>query len=202
MNMLKPLNARNGVEKSRVKRLRELTHEAHERLDKRITGAEPFADRELYGLFLNVQYQFHRDIEALYANATLQKLLPDLANRCRLNLIAADITDIDLPVPVSDGSPAFRGEPDIATALGWLYVAEGSNLGAAILLKRAAVMGLDENFGARHLAPHPQGRGLRWHIFTEAFDVVPLNAEEEGRVIAGGVEAFDRVHALVGENFE
>lgn len=202
MNILNPLNTEDGVEKSRVKRLRKLTHETHERLDKRITGAEPFADRERYGLFLNVQYQFHRDIEALYANAVLQKILPDLANRCRVVLIAADITDINLPVPASDGVPAFGTEPDIAAALGWLYVAEGSNLGAAILLKRAAAMGLDENFGARHLAAHPQGRGLRWRLFTEAFDAVQLNAEEEERVIAGGVEAFDRVHSLVGEVFE
>lgn len=149
-----------------------------------------------------MQYRFHRDIEALYANATLQKILPDLANRCRLNLIEVDITDIDLPVPVLDGLPAFHREFDTATALGWLYVAEGSNLGAAILLKRAAVMGLNENFGARHLAPHSQGRGLHWRLFTEAFDALPLNGEEEERVIAGGVEAFDRVHALVGEIFE
>lgn len=202
MNMLKPLEAEETLNPSRIKRLREKTHAAHERLDNRITGAEPFSSRERYGLFLQVQYRFHRDIEALYLNPALQELLPDLASRRRQDLIVADLVDLGLGIPGSSRPPAFGAAPDIATALGWLYVAEGSNLGAAVLLKRAKEMGLSADFGARHLAGHPEGRGLHWRTFTAALDSVQLNDEEEARVISGGVDAFERVQGFVEEVFE
>lgn len=185
-------------EESRVKRLREATHGAHDRLDKRITSANPFVSRERYGLFLTVQYRFHRDVDALYRNALLDTLLPDLQGRIRLNSIEQDLVDLGVGVPVIEEAPAFgQGHVDIPTALGWLYVAEGSNLGAAFLLKEAARLDLNESFGARHLAAHPEGRGLSWRRFTAALDAATLVADEEARAIAGANDAFVQVRTLV-----
>lgn len=182
---------------SRAKRLKAVTHGAHEQLDQRIMAAEPFASRERYGLFVKVQHQFHRDIDALYDSAVLAALLPDLAGRRRLPLIVQDLTDLGLQPLAPDSSAAFGSETDIATAFGWLYVAEGSNLGAAFLLKDAAKLGLGETFGARHLAGTPEGRGLHWRTFTTALDAHQMAEEEEQRVIAGAVSAFTRVRGLV-----
>jgi heme oxygenase len=92
---------------------------------------------------------------------------------------------------------AVDGQPPDPEALGWLYVAEGSNLGAAFLLKEAAKLGLSESFGARHLADAPEGRGLHWRRFTAALDAVALSASEEARAIASANDAFARVRALV-----
>ena len=183
-------------QESRVKRLKEATHGAHERLDKRIMAADPFSSRERYGLFLMVQYRFHRDIDALYGDTRLSALLPDLASRRRLGLIEQDLADLGISVSVDD-TAAFGAEVDVAAALGWLYVAEGSNLGAAFLLREAAKLDLDARFGARHLAPHPEGRGLHWRRFTAAFDTMALSPEEEARTIDGAKDAFARVHAWV-----
>ncbi|MBM7329458.1 biliverdin-producing heme oxygenase, partial [Agrobacterium sp. S2] len=93
--------------------------------------------------------------------------------------------------------PRFTAETpfDLPEAMGWLYVVEGSNLGAAFLLKDAAKLGLDEEFGARHLAGAPEGRGLHWRTFTAALDEISLTVEEEERVVAGAEEAFRAVHA-------
>ena len=118
----------------RAKRLKAATTEAHERLDQRIMAAAPFASRDRYALFVQVQHQFHRDIDALYENAELDGLLPDLAGRRRLPLIVNDLQDLGRDVPVPNAPPAFAGKIDDTTALGWLYVAEGSNLGASFLL--------------------------------------------------------------------
>lgn len=202
MNISVSMGAVGRRGSSRTQRLRELTHGAHDRIDKRIMAAHPFVSRERYGSFLGVQYHFHRDIAALYGDVALQALFPDLEERPRLELIEADLADISLSVPVSSYPPAFSPDPDIASALGWLYVAEGSNLGAAILLKRVTELGLDEHFGARHLGGHPQGRGLHWRKFSTALDGVQLSDEQEERVIAGGVSAFNRVHELVEQVFE
>ncbi|MDP1908319.1 MAG: biliverdin-producing heme oxygenase, partial [Hyphomicrobium sp.] len=79
---------------------------------------------------------------------------------------------------------------------GWLYVAEGSNLGAAFLLKEAEKLGLSDTSGARHLAGAPEGRGLHWRTFVAALDAVTLSAAEEQRAVAEAEAAFERVHAL------
>lgn len=184
---------------SRAKRLKEATHATHDRLDKSIMAHKPFESRERYGLFVKVQHQFHREIDALYENAALDKLLPDLAGRRRLHLIEQDLADLGLAVPSSNTSPVFANaaEADLPTALGWLYVAEGSNLGAAFLIKEAKKLGLSETLGARHLAAAPEGRGLHWKTFTAALDNVPLTGPEEERVMAAGQAAFTRVHGFV-----
>ncbi|TCQ76155.1 heme oxygenase [Ochrobactrum sp. BH3] len=183
----------------RSKRLKARTTGTHERLDQSIMAGDPFASRERYASFVEVQYQFHRDIDALYDAAVLDRLLPDLAGRRRFALVGQDLIDLGFDLPVADGVPAFAAgsDVDLPTALGWLYVAEGSNLGAAFLLKEALKLGLSEELGARHLAGAPEGRGLHWRTFTAALDEIELTDAEEERVVAGAEAAFRRVHALV-----
>lgn len=184
---------------SRAKALKSLTHATHERLDKSIMAGAPFSSRERYALFLKVQHGFHREIDALYSDPALDKLLPDLPGRRRLGSITQDLADLGMEPPAPEAAPTFVAAEavDIPTALGWLYVAEGSNLGAAFLLKAAAGLGLSEDFGARHLAAAPEGRGLHWKTFTAALDALELTAAEEDRVSKGAETAFSHVQALV-----
>lgn len=179
----------------RAKRLRAATHEAHERLDHRIMAAAPFASRERYGMFLIVQHEFQVAVDPLYRAARLSDLIPDLATRRRLNLVRQDMVDLGrMPPPLKfdDDYPV-----DVPNALGWLYVAEGSNLGAAFLLKEAGRIGLSETFGARHLAGALEGRGRHWRSFTDALDAVELPEDKEQAVVEGAVEAFAHVRKLV-----
>ncbi|NTJ43665.1 biliverdin-producing heme oxygenase [Agrobacterium larrymoorei] len=186
----------NTVEPSRTKRLRAATSQAHKLLDGFIMSLKPFESRENFGKFVQTQYLFHRDLDAFFSNDTLDKLLPDLKGRRRLGFIEQDLADLSLETPaVSDAHfSANNVDFDLPEALGWLYVVEGSNLGAAFLLKDAAKLGLGETFGARHLAGAPEGRGLHWRTFTAAMDEIELTPDEEGRVIAGAEAAFNAVH--------
>ncbi len=186
---------------SRAKRLKDATHDTHERLDKSIMAHNPFENRDRYARFLEVQHQFHRDIDALYSSRALDNLLPDLPGRRRLDLIGQDLSDLGVSAPDSMAAPALAIDTDLPTALGWLYVAEGSNLGAAFLLKEARKLGLSETFGARHLAPSPEGRGLHWKTFTAALDLVKLSDTDEERVNAAARAAFARVQSLVTDIF-
>lgn len=193
------LHAGAGEALGRAKRLKEATHTTHDRLDKSIMAHNPFGARERYAVFVKVQHQFHREIDALYSNPVLDKLLPDLAGRRRFDLIEQDLADLGMSAAEPEAAPVFAvgAEADLPTALGWLYVAEGSNLGAAFLLKEAKKLGLSETFGARHLAAAPEGRGLHWKTFTAALDEVSLTEAEEERVIAGAKAAFTRVQGSV-----
>lgn len=181
------------------KRLKAKTSDTHERLDKRIMAADPFGDRARYGRFLKVQQLFHRDVDALFQRADLAALIPDFAGRRRLDAILGDLADLGVAPAEADGAPRFSaGEGDgLPAALGWLYVVEGSNLGAAFLFKAAAALGLNGEFGARHLAGHPDGRAAHWRGFTGAIDGLTPSEEEGACVIAGARAAFERVHALV-----
>lgn len=190
------------LDPSRAKRLKASTHSTHEQLDSRIMSAEPFRDRERYGRFLRVQFQFHRDLDPLYADPRLVALVPDLPERRRLGQVAQDILDLGQTLPGDDAAPVFDGgEVDLPTAFGWLYVAEGSNLGAAFLFKAAAALDLDETFGARHLAGHPDGRARHWRQFTAALDALPFDDAQEQRAIDGATAAFRRVRGLVDDAF-
>lgn len=184
---------------SRARRLKASTHKTHERLDTSIMAAASFASVEGYGRFVKVQYVFHREIDALYDDAILRGLFPGLAERRRLPLIVADLTDLGLPLPEDDTPIAFlQGDVvDVPAALGWLYVAEGSNMGAALLRKEAAKIGLSDGHGARHLAPTAEGPAAHWRAFTAALDAVELTADDEARAVAGANSAFSRVQALV-----
>lgn len=189
----------NTVPEPLSKRLKGLTHETHDRLDKSIMSVASFASVEGYGRFLGVQALFHRDIDALYDNAELQAVLPGLASRRRLSLVAADLNDLGLAFPEDDAPLAFGKDDavDVPTALGWLYVAEGSNMGAALLRKEVAKLGLSDERGGRHLAPAPEGPAAHWRSFTTALDAAELTGEEESRTVAGANAAFARVQSLV-----
>lgn len=180
----------------RSQRLRKQTMTAHEALDSAITAREPFASRERYGLFLKVQFMFHEGIDALYDDPRLTAALPDLAARRRSSLIRQDMLDLGIEPPATARQ---RAPLDFASALGWLYVAEGSNLGAAFLLKAAHGLGLSETFGAWHLAAQPEGRGLHWRTFAAALDHAAVEPADEFKVVAGAEAAFRRVAALVDE---
>ncbi|AXV16691.1 biliverdin-producing heme oxygenase [Neorhizobium sp. SOG26] len=186
-------------EKTRIQRLKSLTDATHDRLDKRIMAAQPFASRERYALFLQVQHHFHADVDPLYLDPRLNALLPKLEDRARLDALRQDLMDVTGETPPVLRSTA--GALEIPAALGWLYVAEGSNLGAAFLLKEAAKLGLTADFGARHLAPHPAGRGLHWREFVADFNALDLSEADEAKMADGAKAAFLRVHQLVDQIF-
>ncbi len=181
---------------TRAERLRSANHTTHDALDTAIMAAKPFDSLTNYGRFLKVQYAFHRDVSPLYTDVAVAALIPDLASLSRLDAVARDIASIGAALPGDTGIPAATGLA-VPEALGWLYVVEGSNLGAAFLLKAAKKMGLSETHGASHLAEAPAGRAAHWRLFKDAFNAVEFTEVEDARVIAGANAAFVRVRALV-----
>jgi heme oxygenase len=190
-----------NVGQSRAKRLKAATSPVHEGVDSSIMSAASFATLDGYKRFLRIQYLFHRDVEALYADARLRDAFPDLASRCRMARVIDDMDDLGLDLPAAE-TPAFTldAPADLGTALGWLYVAEGSNMGAALLRKEAQKLALSDTFGARHLAPAEAGPAPHWRAFTAALDAVPLSEAEEAMADEGALAAFARVQAHIDAN--
>lgn len=180
-------------------RLKAATRSAHDGLDHRIMAFQPFSSLARYAAFLQVQFRFHRDVAPLFGEAALERLLPGLSDRQRLSAVSADLGDLGQAVPTGykPVELATGAALDLPTALGWLYVEEGSNLGAAFLFKAAAALGLDATRGARHLAPLPGGRAMSWKEFVAQLDAVPLTPAEIERAEAAARAAFERVRRHV-----
>ncbi|BAU38447.1 heme oxygenase [Acetobacter pasteurianus NBRC 101655] len=148
--------------------LKEATHTLHVDLDKSIMAHGLFSSADKYKNFVQLQYLFHRDINDLYNHDQLVEIIPDLASRNRFAQVCQDMQDLNLPLP--DEGPSMNIQ-DASTAIGWLYVAEGSKLGANFLTKLVEKLGFTENFGGRHLAADPGGRGPSWNAFKSAIDL-------------------------------
>ncbi len=184
----------------RADRLSAGTDDLHEHLHGVVAAAEPFSNRERFGTWVSVQYRFQHAIEPLYHMAALQNWLPDLANRGRLSAARQDLVDLGVDVPTLPAADPVR---DLPEALGWLFVSEGSTLGAAVLLKKAkAQLDLTETFGARHLAAAPEGRAQHWKRFVQALDDLELSPEDDARMLAAARAAFQQFDVLLNEAFE
>lgn len=183
----------------RADRLSAGTDDLHEHLHGVVAAAEPFASRERFGTWVSVQYRFQHAIEPLYHMPALQSWLPDLANRGRLAAARQDLVDLGVGVPALPPADPVR---DLPEALGWLFVSEGSTLGAAVLLKKAkAQLSLTETHGARHLAAAPEGRAQHWKRFVQAVDDLELDATDDARMLAAARAAFQRFDGLLREAF-
>ncbi|HHW1974557.1 TPA: biliverdin-producing heme oxygenase PigA [Pseudomonas aeruginosa] len=197
MDTLAPESTRQNL---RSQRLNLLTNEPHQRLESLVKSKEPFASRDNFTRFVAAQYLFQHDLEPLYRNEALARLFPGLASRARDDAARADLADLGHPVPEGDQS-VREADLSLAEALGWLFVSEGSKLGAAFLFKKAAALELDENFGARHLAEPEGGRAQGWKSFVAILDGIELNEEEERLAAKGASDAFNRFGDLLERTF-
>lgn len=185
----------HAAPQTRAERLKADSHAAHDALDQRIMAADPFRDTGRYGRFLRVQHDFHHDVAPLYRRTDLAAVIPGLDRRGRQDAVAQDAADLGLSL-APPAAAATAGLP-LPEALGWLYVVEGSNLGAAFLFKAALRLGLSQTHGARHLSEAPEGRAAQWRAFKDGLNRAALTQTEEARMVDGARAAFARVRALV-----
>jgi heme oxygenase len=183
----------------RSQRLSRITHAPHEQLDQAVKAHAPFETLANYARFVVAQYVFQTELKALYTDPELIKLIADLPARCRAEQAKADLADLATAVP-GPVAGALQN-PDKAHALGWLFVSEGSKLGAAFLIKRAAALSLSDTFGARHLGEPEGGRAEGWKRFVRILDSLELSAEEDAQMEQGAVAAFDRFNVLLQQAY-
>lgn len=183
----------------RSQRLNQITNEPHTKLDALVKAHAPFETQANFARFVVAQYLFQSELVALYNDAALNTIIPDLAARCRAEAAKLDLADLytDVPAPVAGAVK----NPSQAEALGWLFVSEGSKLGAAFLIKRAVGLGLSETFGARHLGEPAGGRAEGWKSFTRTLDSLEFSAEEEAAVEKGAIDAFVRFTVLLEQAY-
>lgn len=181
--------------KSRTERLRAILCECCSHQSGRIDLQNPPADLDRYRRFLEFLYRFFHDMDPLYRHDEVALLLPDVERRRRrLAFIAKDMADIGAPVPF-----LLPGEDyliDLASALGWLYLAEAFHFAATSLLIQAAGPAFSNGFVARHLLTASGDRTSQWRIFSSLLDKPDLDAEAEKRTKEGVRQAHAHLCGL------
>lgn len=107
--------------------------------------------------------------------------------------LRSDLADLGRPAEAVESAKIPELEDPIFR-WGVLYVIEGSALGAALLLKRAAALGLSDHMGARHLALQTRDR-QRWPRFADMLD---LHVGDNPEAAKRGAE---RAFALASNSF-
>lgn len=166
----------------------------HDAVDTLVMSKQPFANRENYAKFLQAQYAFHHAVHPIYQLTTLGDHINGLDKLSRLAQIQADMAGLGV-IPYDD-TPAPPPYTD-NEAVGWLYCVEGSNVGAAVLYKEAGKIALSDNFGAAHLAAHPDGRMSHWRSVKKQIDTLPLNDDGRQAAMKGADDAFAYYKLLI-----
>ena len=167
--------------------LKEHSRATHDSVDNLVMSMQPFASQDNYRKFLQAQYEFHSTVNPIYQNAQLAAQFEGLAELSRLERLKSDMQDLQVePYGQDVEEPTFTN----AEAIGWLYCVEGSNVGAAILYKEAGKIDLKDDFGAAHLAAHPDGRMPHWRSVKAKIDALPLSDEEKVAALKGSDDAF------------
>ncbi len=163
--------------------LRDRTREGHDRLDAAV-GA--FGTLEAYCHYIARIGSFRATMDAALLNA----VWPD-EWRWRPTWVADALADdtLDLKLPPASRQKVCLDLGDESALLGTLYVLEGSTLGARVLRQRALALGLDETFGARHLALMSNDIA-QWQSFLVLLDSAPDFNIERAAASANAVFAF------------
>ncbi|MBF7686764.1 biliverdin-producing heme oxygenase [Acinetobacter rathckeae] len=169
-------------------RLKEETNAEHERMHQLMKEADVFSNLQQYTKFTHAQYVFQQQIEHLYTDEKVQQHVPDLDIRGRADATYQDLVDLN----ATPQQTLPLQEMSYLQALGWIYVSEGSTLGAAFLFKQAQKkLNLSETFGARNLAAYPEGRMVVWRRFQAALNDAQFSQVQQNEVIQGALNGFD-----------
>ena len=174
---------------SLAKRLKNETSAEHEYMHQLMAKNQVFEDKQNYAQFTLAQYYFQKNIEVLFGLSEVSALISDLDIRGRSQAALLDLQDLAVQ---PENLELETETTDFHAALGWIYVSEGSTLGAAFLFRQAErAFGFSGEFAARNLAAYPEGRAKVWKHFIEELDRADFSSAEQDRVVEGAKQAFN-----------
>lgn len=158
--------------------LKRATNAAHARVEGVVQAAGMFNSQHGYRRYLQATWEMRAAFEDLLDRHAAGQLWTDWPRRRIAGLVAEDIGDLGgagsgcqagAPSPLTENFSRDLKSRELA---GILYVLEGSSLGARILVKQAADMGLTASFGARHLHRQAADRDA-WRSFMAFLHAAP-----------------------------
>lgn len=163
-----------------LEQLRQQTRDCHDRLEAQLDLLDVTLGKARYTALL---VRFHALWQGL--EPQLASLLNEAfwAPRRRLPWLDADLAALGLAPPAAVRAPALGDE---ASALGALYVVEGSTLGGRVILRHLDRLGLQP---ARYFSGYGEATGAMWKGFVTRLEAAPAAAAPA--IVAGASLTFD-----------
>jgi heme oxygenase len=177
---------------NRRHQLRNHTANSHAALDETVGPLDSLAG---YRRYLRGLHAFREPAERLIAAGLAARPdgLGDLRPTRIVTSMLADMTDVG----VSPMAPVELAAPSGPSGLvGLVYVLEGSALGARLLKRQAAGLGLGPEHGARHLAVQADSLD-GWHGFLAVLDA--FGDYDETEAVAAAEAAFAAARSAFAE---
>ncbi len=169
-------------------KIKEATKTAHQQLEvlvvKRLKAIRSNAD---YADLLKHFYAYFSKVEQAIAPFISAEVLPDYASRRNASYLKEDIEALggtmDALPPVQ--APVIR---NTASALGALYVMEGSIMGGRIIVQMLEKSGITE--GVSFFSGYGEATGQMWQRFTEVLNHHASTEEDQALTIAAANATF------------
>ncbi|WP_295393550.1 biliverdin-producing heme oxygenase [uncultured Thiodictyon sp.] len=173
-------------------------HAAVERLPAMVRLTGPGVSRVDYCRYLSTMAQVYGTLEPpLYAAlGALRAAVPPLGLRPKFPILCADLAAYGLAPPRL--ARAEQATPDLSTAVGGLYVLEGSTIGGRVVARHLRQCLGDPLLGGGFLDFHGEGASAAWKGFGLALE--GLRAQrlvDPEQVIDGALRVFRQVCTLL-----
>ncbi|UPT65770.1 MAG: biliverdin-producing heme oxygenase [Sphingobacteriales bacterium JAD_PAG50586_3] len=176
--------------------LKEQTREAHNQVEA-VSYSNNIMDGSLnadqYTTIVVANYIFNKGVEEvayplLTANGLADRI--QLSQRAKTQLLLADLDHLGInPADIETATPKIT---TIEQALGYLYVAEGSTLGGAVIARALAKNpNLSSITSYNFYGCYGENVGTMWKDFIIAMESSAPRINNNDGIVAAGKEAFD-----------
>jgi heme oxygenase len=185
-----------------LERLKAATSHAHSQIEERMPVFRPEFDLAAYVRLLERYYGFWNPLET---NLWLVKPLlhPMLALKTRMKSHLLE-TDLQTLGQTATALPRCLALPSVATflsALGCLYVLEGSTLGARLISRRIeSHLKLRADSGAAFFSAYGDATGQRWSEFR-LFISANVSLQQSEETVNAALQTFESLSAWLEEPF-
>ena len=186
-----------------LENLRSKTNDSHKKLENLPVSASILSQNLTVDGYLHYLHLMH-DVHVQTENVVfpiLSDLIPDLEQRRKTALLENDIDAMG--TSKKDSKIVFKNAAafSVACALGVMYTVEGSSLGGRFILKNInAVLGYDENHGAKYFAGYGNHTGSYWKNFLNILTGFEQQTGSDEEIIAGAQFAFDAIYDHFEQN--
>ncbi|MBA1204536.1 biliverdin-producing heme oxygenase [Pseudomonas capeferrum] len=171
--------------------LRQGTASLHKRLEARMPFFSAGFDLPAYRHLLMAYHGFHAPLERQLA-AHLPAL--DHARRAKTPALTQDLRALGLSPGEIDALPCCQALPEVtdeATALGVMYVLEGSTLGGQVLKRALAErLGIDHDSGGAFLDVYGTETGTLWRGFLHFLECYPASPVQQANTVRAAIDTF------------
>jgi len=154
-------------------RLREATHDAHQKAEAAMALAERCDDRAAYRTLLCELWGIYAPLEAALSGIVWAPT-GSVFDRSKAQRLRRDLISLGVPSRRISALPQRSELPSIlspADAMGVLYVLEGATLGGQIILRQVtSKLGLTAQSGAQFFAGYGASTGQKWRDFVSALE--------------------------------